>query len=280
LKSGNASILRGGSEAIHSNLAIAEVLADALTAARLPKNAIQVIPTTEREAVQHLLKLDKYVDVIIPRGGKGLIETVMRESTIPVVKHYEGICHTYVDAAADLAMAKAICFNAKVQRPGVCNAMETMLVHKDVAEAFLPGMCRKLARAGVEIRGCERTREFYKKARPATEEDWRTEYLDLILSVRVVASINAAIGHIANYGSHHSDAIVTDNYPAARKFLHEVDSAAVYVNASTRFTDGYEFGLGAEIGISTNRLHCRGPMGLRELTCTKYQLCGSGQIRT
>ena len=279
LKSGNASILRGGSEALHSNLAIAEVLADALTAARLPKHAIQVIPTTEREAVQHLLKLDKYVDVIIPRGGKGLIETVMRESAIPVVKHYEGICHTYVDAAADLAMARAICFNAKVQRPGVCNAMETLLVHKDVAEAFLPGMCRKLARAGVEIRGCERTRALYKKARPATEEDWRTEYLDLILSVRVVPSINAAISHVAQYGSHHSDAIVTDNYHAARKFLHEVDSAAVYVNASTRFTDGYEFGLGAEIGISTNRLHCRGPMGLRELTCTKYQVCGSGQVR-
>ena len=280
LKSGNASILRGGSEALHSNMAIAKVLSDALVAARLPKNAIQVIPTTEREAVQHLLKLDKYVDVIIPRGGKGLIETVVRESTIPVVKHYEGICHTYVDAAADLAMARAICFNAKVQRPGVCNAMETLLVHKDVAEAFLPGMCRKLAHAGVEIRGCERTRALYKKARPATEEDWRTEYLDLILSVRVVPSINAAISHVAQYGSHHSDAIVTDNYHAARKFLHEVDSAAVYVNASTRFTDGYEFGRGAEIGISTNRLHCRGPMGLRELTCTKYQVCGSGQVRT
>ena len=281
VKSGNAVILRGGSEAINSNLAIAGILQEAAREAGLPENCIQIIKTTDRRAVMAMLKLDKYIDLIIPRGGKGLIRTVVENSTIPVVRHEEGICHVYVDEFADLEMAINICFNAKVQRPATCNAMETLLVHSKIAPQFLPKMCAKFIEAGVELRGCERTREICPDLdiKPATEEDWRTEYLDLILSIKVVDSLDEAIQHIETYGSHHSDAIVTDSYRNAQRFIREVDSAAVYVNASTRFTDGYQFGLGAEMGISTQKLHCRGPMGLEDLTTEKYIIYGSGQIR-
>ena len=279
LKSGNAIILRGGSEAIDSNSAIADIVADSLGKAGLPADGVQLLRTTDRAAVGAMLGLDQYIDLIIPRGGKGLIELVMKNSTIPVIMHYDGICHTYVDEFADLDMAERICVNAKVQRPGVCNAMETMLVHSKVAEEFLPKAAIKLAEAGVELRGCDRTCKILPDASKAAEEDWATEYLDLILSVKVVDSIDEAMDHIAAYGSSHSDAIVTENYGRAERFLEEVDSAAVFVNASTRFNDGFEFGLGAEIGISTNRLHCRGPMGLDELTTTKYIVSGSGQVR-
>ena len=279
IKSGNAIILRGGSEAIDSNSAIADVVADSLGKAGLPADAVQLLRTIDREAVGILLKMDEYIDLIIPRGGKGLIDLVMQNSTIPVIMHYDGICHTYVDEFADLGMAEKICMNAKVQRPGVCNAMETMLVHSQVAGEFLPGMAEKLAEAGVEVRGCDKTRKILPDAAEAADEDWVTEYLDLILSVKVVDSIEEAIEHIAEFGSAHSDAIVTESYQRAQQFLDEVDSSAVFVNASTRFNDGFEFGLGAEIGISTNRLHCRGPMGLEELTTTKYVVYGSGQVR-
>ena len=240
---------------------------------------MQLLRTTDRAAVGLLLKLDEYIDLIIPRGGKGLIKRVVEDSTIPVIMHYDGICHTYVDEFADLDMAESICMNAKVQRPGVCNAMETMLVHSRVAEEFLPKISEKLSAAGVEVRGCEKTRKILSGTVAATEKDWRTEYLDLILSVKVVETIDEAIEHIGRYGSAHSETIVTENYSRAQQFLEEVDSSAVFVNASTRFNDGFEFGLGAEIGISTNRLHCRGPMGLEELTTTKYIIYGSGQIR-
>lgn len=279
LKAGNATILRGGSEAIITNRAIAGELAAAAAAVGLPAAAIQLVPTTDREAVQVLLRQSAYIDVIIPRGGESLIRAITESSKIPVVQHYAGVCHTYVDAHADLAMAERICFNAKVQRPGVCNAMETMLVHAAVAERFLPAMLRAFADAGVRLRGCDRTRAIVPAVDAATEDDWRTEYLDLILAVKVVDSLDEAIDFIAVYGTGHSDAIVTEHYGNARRFLAEVDSAAVYVNASTRFTDGYEFGFGAEVGISTNRLHARGPMGLRELTTYKYTVLGSGQIR-
>ena len=279
LKAGNATILRGGSEALTTNQAIAQELAAAATAAGLPAAAVQLVPTTDREAVQVLLRQSAYIDVIIPRGGESLIRAITESSKIPVVQHYAGICHTYVDSHADLAMAERICLNAKVQRPGVCNAMETMLVHAAVAERFLPPMLQAFAAAGVTLRGCERTRAIVPGIEPATEADWRTEYLDLILAVKVVDSLDAAIDFIATYGTGHSDAIVTEHYGNARRFLAEVDSAAVYVNASTRFTDGYEFGFGAEVGISTNRLHARGPMGLRELTTYKYTVLGSGQVR-
>lgn len=278
LKSGNACILRGGSEAIHSNLAIAEVFMRKAQTAGVPEHAVQMISTTDRAAVGELLKLDQYIDVIVPRGGKGLIARIYEESRIPVVAHLDGVCHTYVDAHADLDMAKKICLNAKLQRPGVCNAMETMLVHEAVAESFLPDAGGALKAGGCELRGCERTRKIIACGE-ATEEDWRTEYLDCILSIKVVDSLSDAIDHINTYGSHHSDAIVTDSYESAERFLEEVDSATVYVNASTRFTDGFEFGLGAEIGISTNKLHCRGPMALKELTTLKYVIRGSGQIR-
>jgi len=279
LKSGNAVILKGGSEALATNTVIAQLLAAAAIAAELPAATIQLVPTADREAVQVLLQQDRYVDVIVPRGGESLIRAITESSRIPVIQHYAGICHTYVDEHADLAMAERICFNAKVQRPGVCNAMETMLVHRAVAAQFLPPMLRALRQAKVEIRGCERTRELVPDVTPATEEDWRTEYLDLILAVKVVDSLDAAIDFINTYGTGHSDAIVTDHYAHARRFQAEVDSAAVYVNASTRFTDGFEFGFGAEVGISTNRLHARGPMGLRELTTYKYVISGTGQIR-
>lgn len=280
LKSGNASILKGGSEAIETNRELARIVAGAVAAEGLPDAAVQLLPTTEREAVHLLLQQSEWIDVIIPRGGESLIRAITEMSRIPVIQHYAGVCHTYVDKHANLAMAEEICFNAKVQRPGVCNAMENMLVHASVAESFLPHMIERFRSAGVEIRGCERTRKIVPDVRPATEEDWRTEYLDLVLAVKVVESLDEAIAFINTYGTGHSDAIVTDHYAHARRFHEEVDSAAVYVNASTRFTDGYEFGFGAEIGISTNRLHARGPMGLRELTTYKYVVSGNGQIRT
>ncbi|MDD4899961.1 MAG: glutamate-5-semialdehyde dehydrogenase [Candidatus Omnitrophica bacterium] len=279
-KSGNALILRGGSEALNSNLEIYRVLRGVLQKHKLPLAAVNLISTRERKAVDILLKLNEYIDVVIPRGGEGLIKKVVKVSLIAVIKHYKGICHVYVDEWADLNMAEKICFNAKVGRPGVCNAMESMLVHKDAAMRFLPGMIRKFKLAGVEIRGCPITRKIIKSGiKPATEKDYFTEYLDLILSVKVVDNLQEAIKHINFYGSHHSDAIVTDDEKNAREFLQMVDSACVYVNASTRFTDGYQFGMGAEIGISTDKLHARGPMALEELTTYKYEIFGSGQIR-
>lgn len=278
LKSGNACILRGGSEAIHSNLAIARIFEDGACTAGVPAHAVQMISTTDRNAVGEMLRLNKYIDLIVPRGGKGLIERIYAESRIPVVAHLDGICITYVDREADLAMAKRICLNAKLQRPGVCNAMETMLVHRGVAAQFLPDLAKDLESGGCEIRGCERTRQ-YIECKTAAPDDFETEFLDKILAVKVVDSIEEAIAHINEHGSHHSDAIVTRGYDEAERFLNEVDSATVYVNASTRFTDGFEFGLGAEIGISTSKLHCRGPMALKELTSLKYVIRGSGQIR-
>lgn len=278
LKSGNACILRGGSEAIHSNRAIAGIFIDGANAAGVPEHAVQIIGTTDRAAVGAMLALDQYIDVIVPRGGKGLISRVLDDSRIPVVAHLDGICITYVHADADLAMAQSICVNAKMQRPSVCNAMETMLVHEDVAARFLPGIARELRAQECELRGCERTQQIID-CTPATAEDFETEFLDAILAIKVVGSLNEAIDHINAHGSHHSDAIVTSGYAPAERFLDAVDSATVYVNASTRFTDGYEFGLGAEMGISTNKLHCRGPMALKELTSEKYVIRGSGQIR-
>lgn len=280
LKSGNAVILKGGKEAVHSNQAIFNVLRRALKNTKVPLDAIQLISSTGREAVNVLLKQDKYVDLIVPRGGEGLIRFVAEHSSIPVVKHYKGVCHTYVSRHADLKMARAICMNAKVQRPGVCNAMETMLVDKHIAKAFLPPMIADLKNAGVEIRGDEQTRQIVKNdIKKATEQDWSTEYLDLILSVKVVDNVQAAIDHINTYGSQHSDTIVTNNKKEAEDFLRGVDSATVYVNASTRFTDGYEFGFGAEVGISTDKIHVRGPMGLEGLTTYKYEILGTGQVR-
>ncbi len=279
LKAGNAVVLRGGSEAIHSNAAIAKILSESAKEAGVPVEAVQFIEFPDREAVMHLLKMDRYLDLIIPRGGEGLIRTVSENSTIPVIKHDKGVCHTYVDRYADLRMAESITMNAKCQRPGVCNAMETLLVHDAIAGTFLTRMGKRLLEAGVEIRGCPRTREVITESIDVSEEDWTTEYNDLILSVRVVDSLSQAIEHITQYGSQHSEAIVTQDYARARRFLTEVDASAVYVNASTRFTDGHEFGLGAEIGISTNRLHARGPMGLEDLTSYKFIIFGDGQIR-
>lgn len=279
LKSGNAVVLRGGSEAINSNRIIVKILTESAGSAGLPEGCVSFIPFTEREAVRELAKLNKYVDVIILRGGKGLIEAIGSEAKVPIIAHGEGNCHVYVDSPADLSMAEEITFNAKVQRPGVCNAIESLLVHQDVAGEFLPAMIKRLKEAKVEIRGCEKTRRIVLEIIPATQEDWETEYLDLILAVKVVSGLDEAIEHINTYGSAHSDAIVTSSYSNARRFLQEVDSAAVYVNASTRFTDGAEFGLGAEIGISTQKLHARGPMGLVELTTTKFIILGEGQIR-
>ena len=279
LKAGNAVLLRGGSEAIRSNCILVDILNEALKKTKVPPESIQLVRTTSREAVMQMLKLDEYIDVIIPRGGESLIRTVVENSTIPVIKHYKGVCHVFVEREADLKMAEEICFNAKVQRPGVCNAMETLLVDKEIAKSFLPKMIERFKEAKVEIRGDEKVREIVPDVKPATEEDWFTEYLDLILSVKVVDGLEEAIEHINYYGSHHSDAIVTNNYSKAKKFLQEVDSAAVYVNASTRFTDGGEFGMGAEIGISTQKLHARGPMGIKELTSYKFIILGEGQIR-
>ena len=281
LKSGNASILRGGKEAINSNIAIYKAIADALGNAGLDPNCIQLVETIDREVVNRLLKATGKVDVAIPRGGKGLIKIVMENATVPVIKHYEGICHVYVDDGADLEMARRVAFNAKVQRPGVCNAMETLLVHSREARAFLPGLVADLQKAGCEVRGCAKARAACPAITiDATEDDWRTEYLDLILSVRVVESLDEAIDHINNYGSQHTDSIITRDIARAESFVARVDSACVFVNCSTRLSDGGEFGLGAEIGISTERLHARGPMGLRELTCYKWVAHGSGQIRT
>jgi len=280
LKSGNAVILKGGREAIHSNQAIFKVLQDALRKTEIPTQAIQLISSMDRKAVEILLSLEEYVDLIIPRGGEGLIRFVAEHSRIPVIKHYKGVCHTYVSDQADLAMAYDICFNAKVQRPGVCNAMETMLVDKGVAKEFLPQMLTGLRNAGVEIRGCPRTRAIVKDGvKKATEKDWEEEYLDLILAVKVVDNLKGAIDHINTFGTKHSDTIVTKDKSQAQEFLKAVDSACVYVNASTRFTDGYQFGFGAEVGISTDKIHARGPMALAELTTYKYLIFGQGQIR-
>jgi glutamate-5-semialdehyde dehydrogenase len=279
LKSGNAVVLKGGSEALHTNSAIADLFLEALDAARLPRGAVQLLRTTDRAATRALLRQKQFVDVIVPRGGKELIRALEEESHIPVIKHLEGVCQLYVDRAADLAQAGRICVNAKVQRPGVCNSIENLLVHRDAAEEFLPRIVRALEAEGVEVRGCPETRGIVPGVTPAHEDDWATEYLDKILSVKVVASLDEALEFIERYGSGLADAIVTEDYSAARRFLAAVNSAAVFVNASTRFTDGFEFGFGAEVGISTNRLHARGPMGLRELTTYKYLVLGTGQIR-
>lgn len=279
LKAGNAVILRGGSEAINSNMAIFSILSQAAYNQSIPEGAIQFIETTDRAAIYSLLKMNKYIDLVIPRGGEGLIQTVIENSTIPVIKHDKGVCHVYVDNESDLEMGRKIAFNAKVQRPGVCNAMETLLVHEAICAQFLPTIISELEAAGVEVKGCEQTRSIMPHVKEATEQDWYTEYLDLILSVRVVKDIDEAIEHISKYGSAHSEAIITNNYTKALKFLREVDSAAVFVNASTRFTDGNQFGLGAELGISTQKLHSRGPMGLEDLTITKYIVFGQGQVR-
>jgi glutamate-5-semialdehyde dehydrogenase len=279
IKSGNAVILRGGSESIHSNIAIAQLLSEAGRKKGLPDNSIQLIDVTDREAIFEMLKLDAYIDLIIPRGGHSLIRAVVENSHIPVIKHDKGLCHVYIDSMADLDMGERIAFNAKVQRPSVCNAMETLLVHKDIAGTFLPNMIKRLKEATVEIRGCPRTKAIVPEINDATEEDWDTEYLDLILSVKVVDSIDEAIEHITRHGSMLSEAIVTRDYNNAWRFLREVDAASVFVNASTRFTDGGQFGLGAEMGISTQKLHCRGPMGLEELTSIKYIVFGDGQVR-
>lgn len=279
-KAGNSVILRGGSESLNSNKAIFKVLQEAVRKFDIPCEAVNLVTTADRKAVDHLLKLNDYIDVVIPRGGEGLIKRVVEVSTIPVIKHYKGICHVFVDEWADLNMAEKICFNAKVQRPGVCNAMESMLVHKDIAARFLPGMLKKFKDAHVQVRGCPLTYKISRgTVKKATEKDYRTEYLDLILSVKVVEDLEGAIAHINTYGSHHSDSIVTDNYENSIRFLNGVDSACVYVNASTRFTDGYQFGMGAEIGISTDKLHARGPMALEELTTYKYMVFGNGQVR-
>jgi glutamate-5-semialdehyde dehydrogenase len=280
LKSGNAVILKGGKESIHSNMALTGLMQEALEAAGAPQAAVQVIPSIAREATLELLKQDELVDLIIPRGGEGLIRFVAEHSRIPVLKHYKGVCHIFVDAAADMEMAETVCFNAKVQRPGVCNAMETMLVHEKAAPWFLPGMLARLRDAGVEIRGCPRTREIDPEVTPAIEADWGCEFLDLILAVKVVPDLNAALDHIARYSSNHTEAIITRDYGRAQRFLKEVDSSVVLVNASTRFNDGGELGLGAEIGINTSKLHAFGPMGLEELTTTKFIVYGDGQIRT
>lgn len=279
IKSGNSVFLRGGSEAIHSNRAIASILIEAGMKAGLPEGAITMVDITDRGAVMEMLRLDRYIDLIIPRGGEELIKTVAANSTIPVIRHDRGLCHTYVDGDADLRMAREICFNAKVQRPGTCNAMETMLVHKGIAESFLPGMIERFQKAGVELRGCPKTVALNSSIRPATEEDWNTEYLDLILNIKVVDDMEEALRHIETYGSQHSEGIVTNNHQRAMRFLKEVDAAAVFVNASTRLHDGGQFGLGAEIGISTTRIHARGPMGLEELTSAKFIVLGDGQLR-
>ncbi|WP_122709982.1 glutamate-5-semialdehyde dehydrogenase [Pseudomonas viridiflava] len=278
LKSGNATILRGGSEAIHSNRAIAACIERGLADAGLPAAVVQVVETTDRAAVGALITMPEYVDVIVPRGGKGLIERVSRDARVPVIKHLDGICHVYVSAHADLAKAQKIAFNAKTYRYGICGAMETLLVDQTVAAEFLPPMAAQFREKGVELRGCERTRELIDVV-AATEEDWHTEYLAAILSIRVVTGLDEAIEHINYYGSHHSDAIVSDHQGQTRRFMAEVDSSSVMVNAPTCFADGFEYGLGAEIGISTDKLHARGPVGLEGLTCEKYIVIGDGQLR-
>jgi glutamate-5-semialdehyde dehydrogenase len=279
LKSGNAVILRGGSEAHRSNQAIGAVLREACAKTRVPEDAVQVVEHKDRALVNELLQLEAYIDLIIPRGGEDLIRTVVANSKIPVIKHYKGVCHIYVEADASVEMAERICFNAKVQRPSVCNAMETLLVHQAIAAKFLPTMIAKLRNAGVEIRGCERTRALVPGIKLATESDWSEEYLDLILAVRVVQDLDDAIAHIERYGSEHTESIITASYEKSREFIERVNSSAVMVNASTRFNDGGELGLGAEIGISTSKIHAFGPMGLEELTTTKFIVFGDGQVR-
>jgi glutamate-5-semialdehyde dehydrogenase len=280
LKSGNAVILRGGSEALHSNLILSKIIQEALQEAQLPEAAAQVVPVRDRSAVNVLLEQEALIDLIIPRGGEGLIRFVVEHSRIPVLKHYKGVCHVYVDKGADLDMAETICLNAKVQRPGVCNAMETLLVHSDIAETFLPRMANRFKDAHVELRGCPATCRILPGIQQAEESDWPAEYLDLVLAVRVVQDMDEAMEHIGRYGSNHTEAIVTSDYLRAHRFLREVDSSVVLVNASTRFNDGGQLGLGAEIGISTSKLHAFGPMGLEELTGTKFIVFGNGQIRT
>jgi glutamate-5-semialdehyde dehydrogenase len=279
LKSGNAVILRGGSEAHFSNQAIGRILRDACARTRVPPEAVQMVQTKDHALVQELLQLEEYIDLVIPRGGEELIRAVVAHSKVPVIKHYKGVCHVYVDADAPFEMAERICINAKVQRPSVCNAMETLLVHETIASAFLPPLIAKYQAAGVEIRGCEKTRALVSGINKATEADWTTEYLDLILSVRIVKNMDEAIDHIERYGSEHTETIVTTNYQRSRDFIDRVNSSAVMVNASTRFNDGGELGLGAEIGISTSKIHAFGPMGLEELTTTKFVVLGDGQIR-
>ncbi len=279
LKSGNAVLLRGGSEALRTNRAIAEVLSAAVESAGLPPASLAVVPSAERAVVKEMLSLHGLIDLIIPRGGEGLIRAVREGSQIPVIAHDKGLCHTYVDESADLGMAAEIAYNAKVERPGVCNAMETLLVHAGVAAKFLPSLVARLTAAGVEVRGCPATRALVPSVLSATEADWDTEYLALILSIRMVASFEEAVAHIARHGSGLAEAIVTSDHGRAMRFLREVDAGAVFVNASTRFTDGYEFGMGAEMGISTQKLHARGPMGLTELTCEKFIVLGDGQVR-
>ncbi len=279
LKSGNAVILRGGSESIHSNTAIGALLKEELKHLRLPAAALQVVATTDRAAVLELLKLEEEIDLIIPRGGEGLIRFVSENSRIPVIKHYKGVCHAFVDASADFDMAEKICLNAKTQRPGVCNALETLLIHKDLAETFVPRIVAALRQAGVEVRGCEVTRSFAPDVTPAAESDWPAEYLDLILAVKVVDNLEEAADHINRYGSLHTETIITRDYTNAQRFLREINSSVVMVNASTRFSDGNQLGLGAEIGISTTKLHSFGPMGLEDLTTRKFIVMGDGQIR-
>jgi len=279
LKSGNAAILRGGSEAFHSNQVLAAIIRKALVDTDLPEGAVQVVPVRDRAAVNILLEQEDFVDLIIPRGGEGLIRFVVAHSKIPVLKHYKGVCHVYVDADADLVMAAEICFNAKVQRPGVCNAMETLLVHKDVAGAFLPAMAERFTAAGVEMRGCPQTASILPGIKPAVEADWPAEFLDLIIAIKVVDHMDQAVAHIDAYSSSHTEAIVTNHYGRARQFVQAIDSSVVLVNASTRFNDGGQLGLGAEMGISTSKLHAFGPMGLKELTTTKFVVFGDGQVR-
>jgi glutamate-5-semialdehyde dehydrogenase len=280
VKTGNAVLLRGGSEALHSNIVLAEALRAGCRQANVPEDAVQILTSADREAVRLMAEMSEFIDVIIPRGGKALIETVSSHARMPVIKHFDGVCHVYVDRAANPEMAQSILINAKCQRPSVCNAAETLLVHDEIADSFLRRCGPELKRRGVELRGDKRTQEILgPDVVPATEDDWRTEYLDLILSIRVVPSLDEAIAHVEEYGSHHSDTIVTADATAADEFLNKVDSAAVFWNASTRFNDGGEFGFGAEIGISTDRLHARGPMGLEELTTYKYQVIGQGHVR-
>ena len=279
LKAGNAIVLRGGSEAYHSNMVLTEVIHEALEQCGLPGESVQYIPTRDREAIKLMLAQEENIDLIIPRGGEGLIRFVVQHSTIPVLKHYKGVCHVYVDEGADLSMSENICFNSKVQRPGVCNAMETMLVHSSIAQSFLPAMAQHFFDYHVELRGCPKTCAIIPEANPASEEDWGAEFLDLILAVKIVENIDEAIAHIDQYSSNHTDAIVTSDYTRSKKFVNEVDSSVVLVNASTRFNDGGQLGLGAEIGISTSKLHAFGPMGAEELTGTKFIVMGEGQIR-
>ena len=279
LKSGNAVMLKGGSEAIHSNTAIAGVIQQAAVEAGLPEGCIQFVSSTDREAVQVMMKLNGLIDVLIPRGGEGLIKTVVENASVPVIETGVGNCHIYLDETAELTMAEKIIVNGKTHRPGVCNAAETLLVHRAFAEQHLIGIAETLMEKGVELRGCEASRRLVPQMLTAVEEDWKTEYLDLILAVKIVESLEEAIDHISHYGTRHSEAIVTENYSNAHRFQREVDAAAVYVNASTRYTDGFQFGFGAEIGISTQKLHARGPMGLEALTTTKYTILGNGQVR-